>query len=91
MINFQPECVRPGVNPDQASMFLDAVREDPLFAFYQTALDPGARPGELFALLWLQKHQQPPAQVLPARPRQVHALTITRAGAAAPPHVTRPE
>jgi integrase len=43
--------VRP-LDPDQAAAFLQAARADRLFAFYRTALDSGARPGELFALTW---------------------------------------
>jgi integrase len=40
------------LNPDQTRAFLDAAREDRLYAFYLTALDSGARPGELLALEW---------------------------------------
>jgi integrase len=40
------------LDPDQAAAFLKAARSDRLFPFYLTALDTGARPGELFALLW---------------------------------------
>jgi integrase len=40
------------LDPDQVMAFLKAARSDRLFALYLTALDSGARPGELFALLW---------------------------------------
>jgi integrase len=40
------------LDPDQLAAFLRAARTDRLFAFYRTALDSGARPGELFALQW---------------------------------------
>jgi integrase len=40
------------LDPDQVAAFLDAARPDRLFALYLTALDSGARPGELFALTW---------------------------------------
>jgi integrase len=43
--------IRP-LDPDQVAVFLKAAKDDRLFAFYRTALDSGARPGELFALLW---------------------------------------
>jgi integrase len=39
-------------DPDQVAAFLAAARNDRLFALYLTALDSGARPGELFALIW---------------------------------------
>jgi integrase len=39
-------------DPDQVSKFLKAAHSDRLYAFYLTALDTGARPGELFALTW---------------------------------------
>jgi integrase len=38
-------------DPEQVAAFL-AARPDRLFALYLTALDSGARPGELFALQW---------------------------------------
>lgn len=37
---------------DQTAAFLEAAREDRFHAFYVTALDSGARPGELLALTW---------------------------------------
>jgi integrase len=40
------------LDPDQVAAFLKAAKSDRLFPFYLTALDSGARPGELFALLW---------------------------------------
>jgi integrase len=40
------------LDPEQAAAFLQAAKLDRLFAFYRTALDTGARPGELFALQW---------------------------------------
>jgi integrase len=46
----KPE-MRP-LDPDQAAAFLKAARGERLFALYRTALDSGARPGELFALVW---------------------------------------
>ena len=51
----KPKAVKPEITPldaDQVSAFLDAAREDRLFAFYILGLDTGARPGELFALQW---------------------------------------
>ena len=39
-------------NPEQVNAFLDAAREDRLFALYQLALGTGMRQGELFALRW---------------------------------------
>jgi integrase len=51
----KPRAKKPDVrpfDPDQAAAFLRAARGDRLFAFYRTALDSGARPGELFALTW---------------------------------------
>jgi integrase len=40
------------LDPDQAAAFLRAARSDRLYPYYLTALDTGARPGELFALDW---------------------------------------
>src|SRR5262249_54540026 len=40
------------LDPDQVAKFLAAARADRLFALYATALDSGAREGELFALNW---------------------------------------
>jgi integrase len=40
------------LDPDQVAAFLEAAQTDRLFAYYLTALDTGARPGELFALRW---------------------------------------
>jgi integrase len=40
------------LDPDQVTAFLTVAKSDRLFALYLTALDSGARPGELFALLW---------------------------------------
>lgn len=51
----KPKAKKPDIrpfDPDQAAAFLLAARGDRLFAFYRTALDSGARPGELFALTW---------------------------------------
>jgi integrase len=39
-------------DPEQVGMFLKAARPDRLYPYYLTALDSGARPGQLFALLW---------------------------------------
>jgi integrase len=51
----KPKAQKPEVqplDPDQVAAFLEAARSDRLFPFYLTALDTGARPGELFALRW---------------------------------------
>jgi integrase len=51
----KPKSKRPEMqvlDPDQVATFLAGARRDRLFALYLTALDSGARPGELFALLW---------------------------------------
>jgi integrase len=51
----KPKATRPEIHPldpDQVATFLAGARSDRLFSFYRTALDSGARPGELFALLW---------------------------------------
>jgi integrase len=51
----KPKAVKPEIQPldvDQVSAFLKAAKEDRLYAFFVTALDTGARPGELFALYW---------------------------------------
>jgi integrase len=51
----KPKAKRPEMqvlDPDQVTIFLADARRDRLFALYLTALDSGARPGELFALLW---------------------------------------
>jgi integrase len=40
------------LTPDELAVFLDAARIDRHYALYHTALDSGARPGELFALDW---------------------------------------
>jgi integrase len=51
----KPKAQKPDIaplDPEQVIAFLQAARTDRLFAFYRTALDSGARPGELFALLW---------------------------------------
>jgi len=40
------------LDPGQVSLLLTAAEPDRLYAFYPVALDSGARPGELFALLW---------------------------------------
>jgi integrase len=46
----KPEMVP--LDPTQVASFLKAARADRLYALYLTALDSGARPGELFALQW---------------------------------------
>jgi integrase len=46
----KPEMVP--LDPTQVARFLQAARIDRLYALHMTALDSGARPGELFALLW---------------------------------------
>jgi integrase len=51
----KPKAAKPDIkvlDPDQVAAFLKAAETDRLFPFYLTALDSGARPGELFALLW---------------------------------------
>jgi integrase len=51
----KPKAQKPDIkvlDPDQVAAFLKAAVADRLFAFYLTALDAGARPGELFALRW---------------------------------------
>jgi integrase len=51
----KPKTAKHEITPldlSQVANFLKAARSDRLFAFYLTALDSGARPGELFALLW---------------------------------------
>jgi integrase len=51
----KPKAKKPEMIPldlDQVGSFLRAAKADRLSALYQTALDSGARPGELFALLW---------------------------------------
>ena len=51
----KPKAVKPEIRPltpDQVAAFLDAAKEDRIFAFYVMALDSGMRPGELFALRW---------------------------------------
>jgi integrase len=51
----KPKAVKPEVevfDPDQLSHFLTAARTDRLYSYYLTAVDSGARPGELFALTW---------------------------------------
>src|SRR5262249_32664712 len=40
------------LNPDQVLLFLKEAEKDRLYPLYFTALDSGARPGELFALRW---------------------------------------
>jgi integrase len=40
------------LDPNQVTAFLNAASHDRLFALYRTALDSGARPGELLALEW---------------------------------------
>jgi integrase len=40
------------LDPAQLATFLFQARADRLYAFYHTAVDSGARPGELFALQW---------------------------------------
>ncbi len=39
-------------DPDQVAEFLPVAAKDRLYPYYLTALDSGARPGELFALTW---------------------------------------
>jgi integrase len=39
-------------DPEQVGRFLQAARDSRHYAFYLTALDSGARPGELLALMW---------------------------------------
>jgi integrase len=39
-------------DPEQVGRFLQSARESRHYAFYMTALDSGARPGELLALMW---------------------------------------
>jgi integrase len=51
----KPKAAKPEIqvfDPDQVGKFLKAARPDRLYPFYLTALDSGARPGELFAMLW---------------------------------------
>jgi integrase len=51
----KPKAAKPEVqafDPEQVGRFLKAARSDRLYPYYLTALDSGARPGELFALLW---------------------------------------
>jgi integrase len=51
----KPKTTKPEIkplDPAQVEAFLRAARADRLYAFYLTALDSGARPGELFALRW---------------------------------------
>jgi integrase len=51
----KPKAAKPEIqplDPDQAAALLEEARSDRLFPLYRTALDSGARPGELFALLW---------------------------------------
>jgi integrase len=51
----KPKAQKPDIkvfDPEQVSVFLKAAEEDRLFALYITAIDTGARPGELFALRW---------------------------------------
>jgi integrase len=51
----KPKAVKPEIQPlDSAGVarFLDATKQDRLFAFYVLALDSGCRPGELLALDW---------------------------------------
>jgi integrase len=51
----KPKAAKPEIqvfDPEQVGKFLKSVRSDRLYPFYLTALDSGARPGELFALLW---------------------------------------
>jgi integrase len=40
------------LDPDQLKRFLDAARQDRLYAYYAVSLDSGAREGELFGLYW---------------------------------------
>jgi integrase len=51
----KPKAAKPDIavfDPEQVGRFLQAVRSDRLYPYYLTAFDSGARPGELFALLW---------------------------------------
>jgi integrase len=51
----KPKAARPTIqvlDPDQTAAFLEAAHSDRLYPLYLTALDSGARPGELSALLW---------------------------------------
>jgi integrase len=51
----KPKAAKADMTPldkDQALAFLNAAFADRLYPFYRTALDSGARPGELFALMW---------------------------------------
>jgi integrase len=53
--NRKPKAAKLTIRPfdqEQVSRFLATASSDRLFPFYQTGLDSGARPGELFALLW---------------------------------------
>jgi integrase len=40
------------LDPDQVQQFLEAAKEDRLYALYALAIDSAAREGELFALTW---------------------------------------
>jgi integrase len=51
----KPKAAKPEIavfDPRQVGKFLAEAQSDRLYPFYLTALDSGARPGELFALLW---------------------------------------
>jgi integrase len=51
----KPKAARPEIvvfDPEEVALFLASARSDRLYPYYLTALDSGARPGELFALLW---------------------------------------
>jgi integrase len=51
----KPKATKPDMqvlDPDQVTAFLEEAGKDRLAAFYVTALDSGARPGELFAATW---------------------------------------
>jgi integrase len=51
----KPKAQKPEIHPldpQQVGSLLEAAEEDRLYPFYLTALDSGARPGELFALTW---------------------------------------
>jgi integrase len=51
----KPKAAKPEIevfDPEQVAAFLNAARDDRFYPLYLTALDSGARPGELFALVW---------------------------------------
>jgi integrase len=51
----KPKATKPEMqvlDPDQVAAFIQAAKQDRLYALCATALDTGMRPGELFALEW---------------------------------------